>query len=154
MMSRSKRISAYGVIVDKDERILLCRLSKIVVSLEGKFILPGGGIEYGEHPEVAVVREVKEETGLTATVKELLTVESEVIDFPEYDGKKEPHQVHAIRIIYRVEVEPGELKVEKDNSTDACGWFTREEAEKLPLVKVAKRGLELFEKIRGSESGR
>ncbi|RYB90046.1 NUDIX domain-containing protein [Nocardioides oleivorans] len=39
-------------------------------------VLPGGGVEPGETPEVAVLRELAEETGLIGTVKRLLwTVE-------------------------------------------------------------------------------
>ncbi len=38
--------------------------------------LPGGGLEYGEHPEEAVVREVREETGLNVSIERLLLVNS------------------------------------------------------------------------------
>jgi 8-oxo-dGTP pyrophosphatase MutT (NUDIX family) len=38
--------------------------------------LPGGSLEYGEHPEEAVVREVWEETGLNVCIEKLLLVNS------------------------------------------------------------------------------
>ena len=38
--------------------------------------LPGGSLEYGEHPEAAVVREVWEETGLNICIEKLLLVNS------------------------------------------------------------------------------
>lgn len=38
--------------------------------------LPGGRLEYGEQPEVAIKREIKEETGLSIDSVSLLTVES------------------------------------------------------------------------------
>jgi len=38
--------------------------------------LPGGSLEYGEHPEAAVIREVWEETGLNVCIERLLLVNS------------------------------------------------------------------------------
>jgi 8-oxo-dGTP diphosphatase len=38
--------------------------------------LPGGSLEYGEHPETAVIREVWEETGLNICIERLLLVNS------------------------------------------------------------------------------
>jgi 8-oxo-dGTP diphosphatase len=43
----------------------------------GKWMLPGGGVEHGEHPEETVVRELREETGYHVTVGALLEVGSD-----------------------------------------------------------------------------
>ena len=45
-------------------------------SFKGQYALPGGFVEYGESVEEAVEREVKEETGLDAEVRELVGVYS------------------------------------------------------------------------------
>ena len=114
-------------------------LSKIVADAAGHWILPGGGLDWGEDPVDAVVREISEETGLKVNyVGDLLDVDSRIIKF---SGDR---QVHSIRIVYQADVLNGELKVEEGGSTDACAWFTLEEANKLPLVYLAKRGLELW----------
>lgn len=57
------------VVVMRDGRVLLARDAGQV-----HFNMPGGGIEEGEPPEDAAVRELREETGLTATRMERLFV--------------------------------------------------------------------------------
>jgi ADP-ribose pyrophosphatase YjhB (NUDIX family) len=63
-----QRVAAYAVIVRNDQ-ILLSRLAD-VLSPNPTWTLPGGGLDHGEDPRVAVVREVQEETGLDVTIGE------------------------------------------------------------------------------------
>lgn len=144
------RVSACGLIFHED-RILLCRLSPMVVGSVGSWILPGGGIDFGEEPREALVREIFEETGLRAECGSLLDVVSNVLHFPaeENEGfvahQGEDRTVHALRIIYAAKITPGEIVLEQGGTTDLAAWFSREEAEKLPLVQVSKRALELWQ---------
>jgi len=54
------------VILDARRRVLLVRRAKAPAA--GSWSLPGGRIEPGETPEEAVVREIREETGLPTRV--------------------------------------------------------------------------------------
>ena len=67
MRCRRRRIAAYGVCRDDDGRVLLARGSAPAGS-PALWPLPGGGVEHGEHPDDAVVREFAEETGLAVAV--------------------------------------------------------------------------------------
>jgi 8-oxo-dGTP diphosphatase len=129
------RVAAYGLVVEED-RILLCRIAEALSADRGNWTLPGGGIDFGEDPRDAAVREVFEETGLQVRITDLVDVDSHLFEFD--DGR-----MHAVRIIYRTEVLDGELANEVDGTTDLCGWFTPEEALALPLVGLARRGIEL-----------
>ena len=129
-----QRLAAYALIVNEG-KILLCRLTNLTGS-EGMWTLPGGKVEFGEHPDSTVVREVFEETGLRVSQPGVLTVNSELFHFTDA-------RMHAIRLIYRVRVDGGTLTYEKGGTTDICEWFTPEEVRKLPLVSLAKLGMRL-----------
>ena len=60
------RIGAFAIILDADQRVLLCHRTDFDV-----WNLPGGGVESGELPTEAVIREVEEETGLTVEIERL-----------------------------------------------------------------------------------
>lgn len=74
------RLAAYGVI-SRDERVLLCRVAAGYLGA-GRWTLPGGGLEFGEAPEAAAVRELEEETGLVARVSGSPEVSSETGTWP------------------------------------------------------------------------
>ena len=109
----------------------MCRISASVAGAAGKWTLPGGGIDFGEHPRDAAVREVLEETGLRVRVTELVDIDSIVFE-----------DAHGLRVIYRAEVVSGNMCCEVEGSTDQCGWFTPDEARELPLVSLARVGIE------------
>src|SRR4051794_20260281 len=73
-LPRRQRVAAYAVIV-RDQQILLSRLAERISPNE-LWTLPGGGIDHGEDPRDAVVREIREETGLDAVVGEQARVYS------------------------------------------------------------------------------
>jgi len=128
---RIQRVAAYNVCVDTQQRLLMCRLSAIT-ERAGYWTLPGGGIEFGEHPEAAAVRELEEETGLRGRIIELLTVDSTAREL-----------YHSVRVVYRTEVEAGQLKHEADGSTDLAAWCTYRELADMPLVDMGKLGMRL-----------
>ena len=130
------RVAAYAVCVDEADRILLCRIAPSVVAGE-VWTLPGGGLEFGESPERAVLRELSEETGQAGEIVSLVEVNDRLID------KRRSGPLHAIRIVYRVRITGGDLRDEMAGSTDACAWFTIEETRRLHLGDLARRAIDL-----------
>lgn len=127
-MRETRRIGAYGYCRDGDGRVLLVREGQ-TSNLPGMWQLPGGGIEHGEHPADAVVREFAEETGLTVAVSAVHDVVSDVMALPRQDVLR-----HTDRVIYEVAVRGGALRPEPDGSTDMVAWLTGEQAAELPLL--------------------
>ena len=96
--------------------------------MRGRF--PGGGIDFGEHPEAGALRELREETGLTGRIVELLAVDSIQRTLRGVDaGRRSRPTYHSVRIIYRTEIIGGELRHETDESTDRAAWCTRDELD-------------------------
>ncbi|MBO6558812.1 MAG: NUDIX domain-containing protein [Pseudomonadales bacterium] len=128
------RIGSYGVIEDGG-KMLLCRLSENVRKYQGWWTLPGGGLEFGEHPEEGMIREVEEETGLIVRATSLLGINSFTIAGEQDD-------FHSIQIIYSTEVVGGELRNEIDGTTDLCQWHAPDSLESISVVELVERAIE------------
>ena len=140
--SQVTRIAAYALCVDEQGRILLARLTYPEIAA-GHWTLPGGGIDFGEMPTAAVLRELTEETGLTGAIESLAGVESWVRRGPVPGGIADDFQ--AIQIIYRVRISGGSLTNELDGSTDEAAWFSRAELAEIQVVELVEAGLRILD---------
>lgn len=92
-------VFAGGCIFNENGEVLLQRRGD-----SNKWGFPGGAIELGETPEMAVIREMKEETGLDVEVGELVGVFTDCnMEYPNGD------KAHSICIAYKAKVIGGEL---------------------------------------------
>ncbi|MFM1917375.1 MAG: hypothetical protein RJB01_890 [Actinomycetota bacterium] len=116
-----KETSAGGLVLDRQHRAAIIgrhnRRGRLVWSL------PKGHVEEGETPEIAAVREISEETGLTARVVATLGV----IDFWFMEDRRRIHKtVHH----FLLRTEGGELS-DADAEVDVVEW--------VPLAEVQDR---------------
>ncbi len=134
------RPSIYGVII-QENKVLLTR------QWDG-YSFPGGAVEKGEDMYEALVREIREETGLEVKVGEVVACEN---SFFKWMGS----YWHTILIFRRCEVAGGRLsiegleEIEKGITKDLPEWVPIEDLEKIKFyttvdnVKIIKRALEL-----------
>lgn len=114
-MERKVRAVTVDGLVIKEGKILLVKRNH--EPYFGFWAIPGGFVEWGETCEEAVAREIKEETGFEAEVKNLFAVYSA--------PGRDPRQT--ITIAYSLEVKGG--KMEKSEEATDIGWFP---LDKLP----------------------
>ena len=122
MDKMNMKLSTICYIDNGSEFLLLHRNKKENDIHEGKWVSVGGKFEAGETPEACAIREIKEETGLTATKLDL----KGFITFPNFthDGQD------WYSFVYRVTEFEGELIAECDEGT--LEWVAYDEVLKKP----------------------
>ncbi|MDT7554240.1 MAG: 8-oxo-dGTP diphosphatase [Pseudonocardiales bacterium] len=133
-MRRHQRVAAYAV-CRRDDTVLLARWTG---PRGPEWTLPGGGIDHGEDPADAAVREVREETGYTARLDRLLAIYSFQTVIRD---AAEPIDHHGIQIVYAGTVVDGELVFEVGGSTDMAAWVPLGEVAGLARVGLVDVGL-------------
>lgn len=133
-------MGAYALCTDGRERLLLARVSA-GDGAAGHWTLPGGGLRWGERPEDGVLRELEEETGLSAS--RFSGVVGIYSGTRRRSAERPRDSVHVVGIVYRLGGLEGELRPEVDGSTDTCDWFTREQARALPLTPLGEFAIPL-----------
>ncbi len=114
-----------GALILKEGKILLSK--RLNEPAKGKWSIPGGVVELGEKVEYAVIRETKEETGLSVAEPVLLDV-VESVDLDE-GGKV---RYHYVIIDFFVKVKDGIPKADTD--VEELLWVSLDKVEAYDLT--------------------
>lgn len=106
-----------GAVIVHEGRVLLIQRGR--EPLKGQWSLPGGMLEVGESLKTAVIREIREETGLDVEVVELV----ELLDRIHREGDRVRY--HYVIADYLCRLVGGALQAGSD--ADAVRWVDRAE---------------------------
>ncbi len=136
--SRTFLVSCHVCIVRDDQVLLL----KATSDIKGEGIYwetPGGILEFGETPQEAAIREVKEETGLGVEIKEVLLVDSTVrfANFRFKDGSEREAQM--VKIFFAATLSEGELNLSSEHI--GIEWIKKDQIDQFDLSTGTKIAL-------------
>ncbi|MEM0463583.1 MAG: NUDIX hydrolase [Pyrobaculum sp.] len=128
---KGPRVAVAAVAV-KDGRIVL--IKRKYPPNPGRWSLPGGHVELGERLEDAVLRELKEETGLTGRVVGFLRS----VEYIEAEGGEVRY--HFVILVYRVEV-VGDAEPRAGGDAEEAVAVPLEKALGMDLTKTTREVL-------------
>lgn len=124
------RVSIKGLVVDETGRFMLAREDN------GKWELPGGGLDHGEDPIPGLKREIHEETGLEVT---------QISPTPKYfvTSKRQNRDAYVANVIYEIKLK--NLDFIPSDECQELRFFTIEEARREDLFPNVEKFLEVFD---------
>jgi len=121
---------AVRAIIRKDEKTLLLRRSNGRPSILGKFELPGGKIDYGEQPEDALARHLRDDMGVAIQTAQLF----DVLTYIDHDDR----DIQYVFLLYLVSLAPGEASVRLSQRYDQYVWRKISNIQQSQLTESAK----------------
>ncbi|GGG70014.1 NUDIX hydrolase [Paenibacillus radicis (ex Gao et al. 2016)] len=133
-------VSAGGIVEDEHGHILL------VKAHDDGWVYPGGITEVGENLIDGVIREIKEESGIDATVSHLISVVSNTAIHKWYDGVTDvPTKV---MFDFACKAVGGELAI--SDETSECRWVPKEKVLDLITLPAIRMRYEAYLSFTGS----
>ena len=109
--------------IKKDNKYLVTRRSNSDDFMPGFWDTPGGGIDFGENHQHALIREIKEESGLDVKINKLIFCHD--ILYPNR---------HWFVLIYECEIVGEEIITIDPNEHDEYRWVTIDDLKDLPKI--------------------
>ncbi len=124
MHSKKPRVGS-AVLVEHEGKFLLGKRNK--KNAFGKWIIPGGGVDFGETIEEAGIREIKEETNLDVELVKFLC-HKEIINLPgEYHG-----------VVFFHLAKPKHLNFSASEDVSEVGFFSIDEIKQMDILEAVE----------------
>lgn len=133
-----KIVVLVGAAVMDGGRILLLKRLETKRFLPGFYDFPGGKVEEGEDPNIAILRELKEETGMIGKIIRPYNIWHSIA---ERDGNKE----HAIEVDYLIKVKaPKKITLSPDEHSEYV-WVDKHNIPKKISPELKSTVLKAFD---------
>lgn len=126
-----------AIIFNQEGKVFLAKRGQGARNEAGKWEFPGGGVEFNETLEQALVREVREEYGFLIEVGALLDVVNHII----LDEKQ-----HWVSPSFICAVVSGTPAIKEPLKCDEIGWFELERLPEKDMTIASKKSLESLRK--------
>ena len=143
MKTKQKQtVCAAAIITDgKGKLFLQKRYDTRYKDAHGKWEFPGGAVEMGETPEIAVVRECKEEMRCDVTIRRFLP-RVQMNTWTHREGTIK-YRRHVFVLVFECRIKKG-IPKPQNKEVSELGWFTKSEAEKLKKLPRMEKFIELI----------
>ncbi|WP_145047778.1 NUDIX hydrolase [Paenibacillus xylanexedens] len=135
-------VSAGGIVEDGDGNILL------VKAHDDGWVYPGGITEVGENLIDGVIREIKEESGIEATVSHLISVVSNTAIHKWYDGVTDV----PTKVMFDFVCKATGGTLTTSDETSECRWVPKENVLDLITLPGIRMRYEAYLNFNGSVS--
>jgi nucleoside triphosphatase len=132
-----------ALILNKAKEILLIKSPKWI----GQYVIPGGHVNAGERLKDALVREVKEETGLDIEISHLLNTKELIF---EEHYIKEGLRKHFIMFNYLAFAKSDCAKIDNREVVD-CRWVLPEDALQLEIADYVRELIQIYRQLFGKQ---
>lgn len=124
-----------AVIASTDGKVFLAKRGRNVRNEAGAWEFPGGSVEFGERIEDAIIREIREEYGMSVIVERLLDVVNHIL--PE-------EKQHWVSPTFLCRHEGGTPRILEPDKCDEIGWFNVDDIPASRLSLASSRSLESY----------
>ncbi len=125
-------VGAGAVILSSEGKVFLAKRGKGARNESGKWEFPGGGVDFNETLEHAIVREVMEEYGLEIEIQELLDVVDHIIP---------AEKQHWVSPTFICRAKNGVPRIREPHKCEAIGWFELDRIPEDQLTIASKKSL-------------
>jgi len=125
-----KQLISVRAIIREDQKTLLLRRASGRQSILGKYELPGGRLDYGEQPEDAMARYLKDDAGLVIQSAQLY----DVLTYIDHDDR----DIQYTFILYLISLSANGNKVRVSQKYDQYAWKKLGDVRQEELTESAK----------------
>ena len=121
MSDKKPRLTSAVLVVDNNKFLLAKRNKQ---NYKGYWIIPGGGVDFGESTKDAAIREIKEETNIDVEIIKKIGYK-EIINFPG--------RYHSIVFYYLAK--PKNLNLQANDDISSAKFFNMEDIKELKIAE-------------------